>query len=489
VAHARKTLDKRAGTVKEVDSRYTAILSLRSVPMRAFMSNAPSAWALPITSVSENSLLKAMGISAVERNHIEGLQSSQGGVAILTEEQQTARAIVHLAKYPPPEVADLQQRTATRLLRPFPLGLRFSGKNMSPLPCWLAGGQFVCLNFTGNDSAVMLHFALFSGSGGFVLKPSEMRMESPDGGSFRDAPPESPRNHRRRSAVYRVTSADVSRQADNDVHWPPPRVMLACVSVRVISLHNLPKYGEQRPSFDGRRGAAHKYHPELSGASIPPNSAAASTPALRVALAPIGGFCAVSKELPLRVTAEAELFLAPGDNGMNAHFDETVHCVAAEPDTTFLKIGVIDGPRDREVAYVSAVLGRLRGGHRVFQLRGRHGSRIELCFLFVHITLSEEPNLWPSANQQKKLLQRHVEQGMELDAVRSTLSTSFNMLPDNELQALVQAWYAGTGVTAFGKSRDELIGLILEHLSRLDANEPSKEDASVENASHRYCMP
>jgi hypothetical protein len=97
------------------------------------------------------------------------------------------------------------------------------------------------LNFTGNDSAVMLHFALFSGSGGFVLKPSEMRMESPDGGSFRDAPPESPRNHRRRSAVYRVTSADVSRQADNDVHWPPPRVMLACVSVRVISLHNLPK--------------------------------------------------------------------------------------------------------------------------------------------------------------------------------------------------------------------------------------------------------
>jgi acyl-CoA synthetase (NDP forming) len=117
-AHARKTLDKRAGKVKEVDSRYTAILSLRSVPMRAFMSNAPSAWALPITSVSENSLLKAMGISAVERNHIEGLQSSQGGVAILTEEQQTARAIVHLAKYPPPEVADLQQRTATRLLRP-----------------------------------------------------------------------------------------------------------------------------------------------------------------------------------------------------------------------------------------------------------------------------------------------------------------------------------------------------------------------------------
>ena len=44
------------------------------------------------------------------------------------------------------------------------------------------------------------------------------------------------------------------------------------------------------------------------------------------------GFCAVSKELPLRATAEAEVSLTSGDNGMNAQFDETVHCVAAEPE-------------------------------------------------------------------------------------------------------------------------------------------------------------
>ena len=123
--HAQETLDRRASKIKVADSHYTAILSLRPESMRAFMSGAPSTWALPITSVNEDALLKAMGVSAVERNQIEGLQvmqSSHGGVPILTEEQQTARAIVRLAKYPPPEVAVLQQRTAARLLRPFPLG-------------------------------------------------------------------------------------------------------------------------------------------------------------------------------------------------------------------------------------------------------------------------------------------------------------------------------------------------------------------------------
>ena len=78
-------------------------------------------------------------------------------------------------------------------------------------------------------------------------------------------------------------------------------------------------------------------------------------------------------------------------------------------------------------------------------------------------------SLWPSAIQQKRLLRHHVQQSMELNAVRETLKKSFNMLPENELQMLVQAWYAGTGVNAVGKSRDELNGLIIDYLARLDS--------------------
>ena len=61
----------------------------------------------------------------------------------LTDDQLSSRALVRLACDPPKEIGDIQRRTCVWHLRPFPLGLRFSGKNMSPLPCWLAGAQHV----------------------------------------------------------------------------------------------------------------------------------------------------------------------------------------------------------------------------------------------------------------------------------------------------------------------------------------------------------
>eukprot|EP00966_Prymnesium_polylepis_P058586 1356949-Prymnesium_polylepis.1 len=90
---------------------------------------------------------------------------------------------------------------------------------MSPLPAWLAGAQHVCMNFSANDVSVQLHFALFNGHGGFVLKPKEMR-----GGSSR-----------------RASAERGNEQLDDDNGWPPPRKFLQCIAVHAISLHNLPK--------------------------------------------------------------------------------------------------------------------------------------------------------------------------------------------------------------------------------------------------------
>ena len=126
--------------------------------------------------------------------------------------------------------------------------------------------------------------------------------------------------------------------------------------------------------------------------------------------------------LPLPQTPETELTTpAVESNGMNAAFGETIHCVAAEPHATFLRVSVIDGGQD--VAYETAVLGRLRPGYRVFQLRGMLGTRIELCYLFVRISFGSEPNLWPTARQlrvqsmlmaaQWSQLQRTVSQKVE----------------------------------------------------------------------------
>ena len=83
---------------------------------------------------------------------------------------------------------------------------------------------------------------------------------------------------------------------------------------------------------------------------------------------------------------------------MNAAFDQTVHCIAAEPEATFIRVSAHDGNR-QEVAYETAVLGRLRRGYRVLQLRGLLGTRIELCYLFVKISFGDEPNDWANPRQ------------------------------------------------------------------------------------------
>jgi hypothetical protein len=97
--------------------------------------------------------------------------------------------------------------------------------------------------------------------------------------------------------------------------------------------------------------------------------------------------------MPLTQSIKTEMASAVvKGNGMNAALNERVHCVAAEPHTTFLRIRVTDG--GEEVAYEVVVLGRLLSGYRVLQLRSMLGTRIELCHLFVRIVATSVLNLW-----------------------------------------------------------------------------------------------
>ena len=133
--------------------------------------------------------------------------------------------------------------------------------------------------------------------------------------------------------------------------------------------------------------------------SIPTSSI---DPQLFARLWVLAGFCGVSDKVPLpQHHLEAEVVLSPKDNGMNAVFDTKVLCVAAEPQSTFLRVGVSDG--SHEVAYEVVVLGRLRGGYRVLLLRGLYGTRIELAYLFVRISVGSEPHLWPNPRHLRML--------------------------------------------------------------------------------------
>eukprot|EP00966_Prymnesium_polylepis_P122262 2826035-Prymnesium_polylepis.1 len=144
---AKRKLDKRMAR-KGTDAYLAASLALRSVPFPSFVGNTPAKYVLPIYSVNEDKFLRQLGLPSSERKQIEGLKlnrstsiSGEVGGPGLTEAQLTAHAVARLAANPPPTIGAMQRRTADKLLRPFPLGLRFSGKNMHPIPFWLSGAQ------------------------------------------------------------------------------------------------------------------------------------------------------------------------------------------------------------------------------------------------------------------------------------------------------------------------------------------------------------
>ena len=149
---------------------------------------------------------------------------------------------------------------------------------MSPIPGWLCGAQHVALNFQSDiDLAVQLHFALFDGSGGFVLKPKEMRRIKTDLPPSQSEPCY-PFKMLRRNPSSCEGLAD--READYDVfnnedhYWPLQHELddhLYRATIQVVSLHNLPKVP--------RSSLMCKEHPFLTVCNhLPPYSAARSGP-------------------------------------------------------------------------------------------------------------------------------------------------------------------------------------------------------------------
>ena len=60
-------------------------------------------------------------------------------------------------------------------MRAYPKGTRVSSSNLNPVPFWRYGVQMVALNWQNEDKSVMLNEGLFTGTGGWVLKPPGYR--------------------------------------------------------------------------------------------------------------------------------------------------------------------------------------------------------------------------------------------------------------------------------------------------------------------------
>ncbi|KAF2800185.1 PLC-like phosphodiesterase [Melanomma pulvis-pyrius CBS 109.77] len=80
-----------------------------------------------------------------------------------------------LQAFLPTYSAKIARHNSRHLMRVFPKGTRISSKNLSPVPFWGIGAQICALNWQTFGGASQLNEALFSGSGGYVLKPAALR--------------------------------------------------------------------------------------------------------------------------------------------------------------------------------------------------------------------------------------------------------------------------------------------------------------------------
>jgi hypothetical protein len=279
---------------------------------------------------------------------------------------------------------EVQRLTGLCLFRVYPKGTRMLSDNFDPLRCWASGVSLVALNLQTNDLPSQLHHALFAlqGGSGYVLKPPEMRAWPP--------------------------------------LWPPERTQLGLISLQLHSLFMLPTRREHRPDVrTGPAAASHTFVPWLSGEPSPAQAGVVSSPSLSVELHAIGGFCCVSTELPAPKNASTHCTIdGVVGNGLAAHFNATVHCLAAEPMQTVLRLVVLDG--EHKATYEAVVLGALRPGYRCLQLRSRHGTYIELCHLLVHVSIGHVPNEWTSTHELREQVLRQQaiieEQAAQLEA-------------------------------------------------------------------------
>lgn len=361
----RTVSERERASVASSETLYVRHLTLRTVPADDFLAGLSHEYgfALPITSIGEERLGQEMGLAAPRAEALDEGSVSRGMAG---------------------SVHALQRKTAEQLLRVYPLGLRFAGKNLDPLVCWRAGAQHVALNLGQHpDLAAQLHYALFEDTGGYVRKPEEMV----DGRG-----------------------------------WPPRRESLRRVTIELLSLHGLPKQGEERPSRDGAHGASHGYVPELTGSWRAPAAVeSSSTLRLKVSLHAIGGFCSVStRRQPRQVETEHVTSSAGEHGGLSPRFGETVHLLAAEPHETILRVAVLESDEENasvdaeEVAFDTVVLGRMRPGYRTLHLRSRRGTRIEMCHLFVHISHGNEPHKWPSASELREEVETRRSEAADL---------------------------------------------------------------------------
>ncbi|KAL5378032.1 hypothetical protein PMIN04_011024 [Paraphaeosphaeria minitans] len=154
-----------------------------------------------------------------------------------------------LESHMPADSPRIAMHNSQHLMRVFPKGTRISSRNLAPVPFWGVGAQICALNWQTFGAASQLNEALFSGSGGYVLKPAPLRL---GGNGVLNT------GIRKRLRLHVAGATDVPLPHDRDEIKP----YLTCTLVHPNDLNNLPQKRKTQPYKPHKlTGFLHKENP------------------------------------------------------------------------------------------------------------------------------------------------------------------------------------------------------------------------------------
>ncbi|KAF2251758.1 PLC-like phosphodiesterase [Trematosphaeria pertusa] len=157
---------------------------------------------------------------------------------------------VGLKSHMPANSAKIAVHNSRHLMRVFPKGTRISSKNLQPVAFWGVGAQICALNWQTFGASSQLNEALFSGSGGYVLKPTPLR--SGGDGNLNTG-------RRKRLRLHVAGATDVPLPKDRDDEIKP---YLTCTLVHPNDVDDPPQKRKTAPYKPHKvTGFLHKENP------------------------------------------------------------------------------------------------------------------------------------------------------------------------------------------------------------------------------------
>ncbi|KAF2965486.1 hypothetical protein GQX73_g8098 [Xylaria multiplex] len=157
------------------------------------------------------------------------------------------------------------------LMRTYPSGMRIQSSNLDPPVFWRKGIQIVALNWQKWDEGMMLNEGMFTGTGGYVLKPHGYRGEKPPS-ELAEGPPTAPAP----AIVHYVLDLKVTVFAAQDLPLPHKDDKASGFRPYLkIELHTAPPHGLIHEDTHAKEGEYKTHtktqkglHPDFKGETL-----------------------------------------------------------------------------------------------------------------------------------------------------------------------------------------------------------------------------